>query len=436
MKSDAQAVTGRFYTPARLGLLFLAIAVLLLLRKPDLLGNPQLYAEDASVFFRDQVVSPWSAVFQPYNGQFHLIPRFIALLEALFPISVAPLVCAFLSVIVHAICLSVVFLPWNRWLIGNDLLRAAAAVVLATGLDGEAMIGFSGPLMWYLFLAGMLLLFRPDDPGPEPRWRSVARVGAMAAIGLSAAPMTVLAPFALWRAIRCRGLQRALAMTLLAAIVVQSFALVFSERSDRPPEPLAGVAMLLWQVAAATMISWAYAGFVTPLAGRNAGVALSALPSTGPPLFVVIGVAVLVTWLLTSSSRQQRARLAIALYAAISPLALALYGRNLVGLALTLNSNAAQTPARYVVLAGAVLVYMACLIIERLRLPPRFQAACLILVFTIGIIGNFSQPPYPDRHWKDAYPRISAWRSARAAGRVQRLVIPIEPLPWNMVFPN
>jgi hypothetical protein len=427
---------GEYHTRARFVLLFLFVALLLLLRKPDLVANPQLYAEDGSVFFRDQLVSPRTAVFFPYNGQFHLVPRVIALFESALPLPAVPLVCSMASIVIHALCLSVFFLPWNRWLISNDLLRAAVCLVLATALDGAEMIGFSGPLMWYLFLAGILLLFRPDDGSPRTAVGRSTAVAAMAVIALSAAPMLTVVPGAIWLAIRRRGVQRTIALAMLAGVVVQVFGLMFSHRSEQPAQPLAGYVMLAWQVATATVVSWTYAGVITPLAGKSGAIALSQLPSMGPPLFVVIGLAVLVTWLLTTSAPTERARLAIGLYLAVGTLASALYTRNLLVFSLTLNGNAPLLPPRYLVLAGALLVYMACLVIQRLPLPdPRLQAMCLVLVFAVGIHANFSQPPYQDFPWKATVPQIVNWRAARAEGKPKPLNVPIAPQLWTIDLP-
>ena len=378
-------MSGKYYTPARFGVLFCLLVVLLFLRKPDSLTNPQLYAEDGSVFLRDQLVSPWTAIGFPYNGQFHSLPRIVALFDSLFPMLAVPLICSIVSVLIQALCLSIFFLPWNRWLIENDLLRAAACLVLATAMDGAEMIGFSGPLMWYLFLVGILLLFRPESSAPQSaraRWMGVA---AMALIGMSVAPMVVIIPLAIWIAITRRGVQRALAVTLFSVMVVQLGALAFAPRTDHPA-PMTNALFLLSQVGTATVVSWAYAGVVTPLLGKSAAIVISRLPSIGPPLCVVIGLTALVTWLLTVLPLNQKLRLVIGLYLAIGPLASALYVRNLIGLSLSLNGNGPATPARYMVLAGAMLVYMVCLVIQRLPLrDPRLQAACLLLVFSLAI---------------------------------------------------
>jgi hypothetical protein len=184
------------------------------------------------------------------------------------------------------------------------------------------------------------------------------------------------------------------------------------------------------------VVSWVYAGVLTPLLGKSPAIVISRFPSIGPPLFAVIGLAIVVTWLLTVSPPHDRARLAFGLYLVLGTLASVLYTRNLIGLSLSLNGNGPATPARYAVLASALLVYMTCLLIQRLPLrDPRLQAACLVLVFALGIRYNFHQQPYADFHWKAAVPKIVAWRAARTEGRPNPLAIPIVPVPWAIYLP-
>jgi hypothetical protein len=429
-------MSGKYYSRARFVLLFVFLVMLLLLRKPDLLSNPQLYAEDATIFFRDQLLTPRSAVFYPYNGQFHLVPRLIALMEGVLPLAAAAVVCSMASILVHALCLSIFFLPWNRWLVANDLLRAGVCVVMATALDGTEMIGFSGPLMWYLFLAGMLILFRPEPGQPYSARRRWIQVAAMFVIAMSVAPMVILIPAAVWLLVKARGDRRFVAAALLAGLAVQCFALRYSERSDHPAVAAHGLLRLGWEVATGTVVSWIYPGVVTPLAGRNAAVALSQYPSIGPPLFVVIGLAMLLTWLLTIAAPKERLRLAIALYVALSTVASVLYTRNLLPFSQILNGNAPLLPARYFVLSGAALVYMVCLLIERLPLrDARLQPVCLLLIFAAGIAGNFSQAASVNFPWSAAAPQVEAWRAARAQGHPKAVAVPIAPPPWSIYLP-
>lgn len=427
---------GKYYTSARFALLFLFLVVLLLLRKPDLLASPQLYAEDATVFFRDQLVTPRIAVFLPYNGQFHLVPRLIALLETLLPIGAYAVFCSLASVLVQALCLGIFFMPWNRWLIPNDLLRAAVCVIMATALEGAEMIGFSGPLMWYLFLAGVLLLFRPQpaEPSPRRRWLSLA---SMFVIALSAAPLVTLGPAALWLAVKARGERRFVALAMLAGLFVQSFGLAFSARSDQRAIATKGILMLGWKLGTAVVVSWIYPGLITPLAGKSAAIFISQYPSIGPALCIVIVLSVLLTWMLTTAAPKERLRLVIAIYIALSTIASVLYTRNLIPFSEILTGHAPLLPPRYFVLAGALLLYIACLLIERLPLrDPRLQAGCLIVLFASGIYHNFSQPPYdPQFVWKNIVPRVEQWRMARAQGQSTPSAVLVAPAPWTIYLP-
>lgn len=430
-------MSGKYYTRNRFALLFLFLLLLLLFRKPDLLTNPQLYAEDATVFFRDQFVWPRLAFFYPYNGQFHLVPRFIALAETLFPMPAYAMVCTIASLLVHVTCLSIFFLPWNRWLVQNDLLRAAVCVVMATSLEGTEMIGFSGPLMWYLFLAGILLLFRPDSGLPDSPRRRWASVAAMFVIALSAAPMMPLAPIAIWRAIKQRGDRRAVALALLAGLVVQAFALIFGARTEQHALATAGILRLGWRLATATVISWIYPGILTPLAGRDASIYISQYPSIGPGLCIVIAVAIVLTWLLTTATLQDRLRIAVGVYLTLATLASVLYTRNLLGFSEMLTCNAPILPPRYFVVAGALLVYLVCLLLQRLPLrDPRLQALCLLLVFTSGIYQNFRQPPYGNFPWSAVVPQVKEWRTAREQGKPLPMSVPIAPAPWSIYLPG
>ncbi|HEX3745593.1 MAG TPA: hypothetical protein VHW09_16740 [Bryobacteraceae bacterium] len=306
---------------------------------------------------------------------------------------------------------------------------------MATTLDGSEMIGFSGPLMWFLYLVAILLLFRPEGDAPRSTTERAVVIAAIALIGLSVAPMVMMIPLAIWLLLKRHGFQKIVAAAFLFAMAFQMFALLFTPRTDHPAA-LSSPLYLIAQVSTATVVSLEYAGVLTPLVGKTESVEISRLPSIGPPLFVVIGLTVLVTWLLTVSSGRDRMRIAVGLYVVVGTLASVLYTRNLLGYSLTLNGNAPFLPARYMVLAGGVLAYIVCLLLQKLPLrDPRLQAACFMFVFAVGIHSNFHQPPYADFSWKTAVPKIAAWEAVHAAGKPDPMVIPIVPAPWSISLP-
>ena len=64
--------------PRRNGWVLAGLAGLLLLRRPDALAAPQLWAEDGSVFLLGQDAHGLAAVLHPYMGYLHTLPRLTA----------------------------------------------------------------------------------------------------------------------------------------------------------------------------------------------------------------------------------------------------------------------------------------------------------------------------------------------------------------------
>lgn len=62
-------------------ILALLVVLILFLRASDAFFNPQLWAEDGSVFLVQQREQGSVALFNQYSGYYHLVPRLIALLN-------------------------------------------------------------------------------------------------------------------------------------------------------------------------------------------------------------------------------------------------------------------------------------------------------------------------------------------------------------------
>src|SRR5262245_24303691 len=71
-------------TPWRFIWVFLLILTILVMRRPDAVYNPQFWAEDATVFFKQAFETPAaSTLVRPLGGYFHLVPRVVALVTVL-----------------------------------------------------------------------------------------------------------------------------------------------------------------------------------------------------------------------------------------------------------------------------------------------------------------------------------------------------------------
>lgn len=78
--------------PTDFGMTFLVVALLLLLKTPDSLTNPQFWAEDGAVFFQQQFGHGLPQLFNVYNGYLHIIPRAVAWIATFFSYQDSPLV--------------------------------------------------------------------------------------------------------------------------------------------------------------------------------------------------------------------------------------------------------------------------------------------------------------------------------------------------------
>jgi hypothetical protein len=415
-----------FYTSRRFAVLFLLLWMLLILRKPDMLTNPQLFAEDGAIFLADQLMHPGTALIIPYNGYLHIVPRLIALIESLFAISAVPLICAVLTTGVQSFCFSVFFLPWNRHIVGSDPLRAAACVVMATTFEGEETLSFSGVLMWYLFFVAVLLLYRPAEGRAGSRW-----LGVVALCGFSCAPLMVIFPCAAWRIWRCRGEQRLRALVLCGTLAIQFACFALTPRTDHPASTGEGLFLLTTRVGTATLVTWLYRGILAPLIGKDLSKAMNDLPSIGMTLIAYTCAVAAVTWLFLRSGAKERRYLFFALYTALGAIAMSLFVRNLLGLAQSMTGILLFTAPRYFILASILSVYIACLALQRSSVRPALQPALLLLIFALGIRGNFPVPPYPDFHWKTYVPAIESWKRTRA----ETLTVPIAPAPRAILLP-
>jgi hypothetical protein len=417
---------GEFYTPRRFIVLFLLLWTLLVLRKPDMLTNPQLFAEDGGAFFGEQLVHPGTALIHPYNGYLHVVPRLIALIESLFAVSAAPVICALLTTAVQAFCFAVFFQPWNRHIIASDLLRAAACLVMTVAFEGEEAVSFSGVLMWYLFFVAVLLLYRPAEDRIRPLWLVV-----MALCGLSCAPLLVILPFAAWRVWKSEGEQRALALVLCGTLVIQLAVFAVSPRTDHPASLGGSLFLFTTRVGTSTLITWLYRGVLAPSIGKDISKAMNDLPSIGMTLITYTAMVVALTWLMLRIGVKERLYLAFAMYAALGTIALSLFVRNLLWMAQSITGILLFTAPRYFILASILSVYIVCMVLGRSSWRPEVQAAVLLGVFALGIRGNFSVPAYPDFHWKTYVPAIESWRRTHAGS----LVVPVAGAPWVIRLP-
>lgn len=66
------------------------VTLILLIRDYDSFFNPQFFAEDGQIFFAQQQKLGYKAIFVPYGGYYHVVPRLVAFISDFFPLYYTP----------------------------------------------------------------------------------------------------------------------------------------------------------------------------------------------------------------------------------------------------------------------------------------------------------------------------------------------------------
>ncbi|HLK12712.1 MAG TPA: hypothetical protein VKW76_15160 [Candidatus Binatia bacterium] len=192
----------------------------LLARRPSVLRSPQLWAEDGTVFFHDELV--WGfrrAVLRPYAGYVLVTPRAVAGLLAFLPVRATAWCYAVFSLIVGAVACAWFARAEYRRVVSDDGTRAAMCLATAAVATGGEIIGNLCNVQWYLLWLGYLLILAPL---PRGSWGKAGYVAAWWAIGLCTPGALALAPLWILRLILrpARGERLCGALCLLPSLLL------------------------------------------------------------------------------------------------------------------------------------------------------------------------------------------------------------------------
>lgn len=167
----ASAVTGR----SKSGVAVAILATLIyFIRDRHQFSNPQLWAEDATVFLALSVREAVLNFVQPYAGYFHFAPRAIALLGAFFPVSLAPVV-FFYGAVAAAVASCVAIYLMARTL--PERLRLLFALAPLLVLPAGELYGSITNIQWFFGAAfGVLLLTYRGDTFRSRGWLVMAAI--------------------------------------------------------------------------------------------------------------------------------------------------------------------------------------------------------------------------------------------------------------------
>lgn len=174
------------------GLMFLIAAIAIISRRPDVLSNPQFYAEGGTWYAQAYNLGWLHTVALPEGGYLQGFPRLVAGLCLLIPLQFAPLLMNIFGIGIQALPITLLLSArCSGW--GSLTVRLClAGVYLALPNSAEIDVVLTNA-QWHLALAACLLAFaRPPPPGNWP-WK-VFDVTLMALSGLTGPFSIILAP--------------------------------------------------------------------------------------------------------------------------------------------------------------------------------------------------------------------------------------------------
>lgn len=214
------------------------LAVVLFLRKPDSLLNPQFLAEDGNAFFQEAYDHGlWWTLPRPMTGYLHTLPRLVAGLAVLFPLRAAPLIFNLGAFLIQM--LPVLYLlsdRMGRW-IPDRRLRVVVALLYVTVPNSYETYVNLVDSQWNLALVGLLLLIA--DP-PQGRLGKAGDLLLLVLFSCTGPFTVILLPLALLNLLQQRHGARQRWFATQAAIVAVGAAvqIFFILTHGRPPSPV------------------------------------------------------------------------------------------------------------------------------------------------------------------------------------------------------
>ena len=225
---ESSARPPRWFERTSFALLLVVLAVVL--RRPDALFHPQFELEDGAVFFGQNYNFGWHAIFIPYSGYLHLIPRLVAFAAGALPLVLQPAAYVYTALAVLLAVTARLFRPGVRL---PRKLWLALAIVLTVRGTGESLVNLAS-VQWFLALVPVLLIL--EDATARSRRRAVWDLVVLALIGLSTPIVALCAPLFAWRLVRTRS--RWSALCLGAAVATGMIQQWFHHRQPVDPSVL------------------------------------------------------------------------------------------------------------------------------------------------------------------------------------------------------
>jgi hypothetical protein len=383
------------------------VLLILFVRKPDSFLNPQLWAEDGSIFFAQQVELGARAHLLPYAGTFNEVPRIVASIATLLPYRFAPVVYNAAAVLVLLALVLKLYSP-RLGLSGGGAdgrpcpLPFALAVVLVPHPGGEIFACLAN-VQWLLALLLLVLVLQKNATTAA---EAAGDALLVLCAGLTGPFMFFALPLFGWKLWR-RGSRLDLPALGIAVgtAALQLWALLHSSLQAPPPIPAEPG---IWVRLVGHRL------FGTLLVGPQVTYRLSPVFVACAGLLILAGIL----WALRRSPEAfERAVLSLLFAAAVVAGA---FAKHVASPGLLLPWGNA---ARYFFIPAVVLAWCLLLVLFTGRGAPRFLAPIVLAaLLSSSLLSAFQSPPLDDLWWEEDAERIG--------GPEPEVWIPINPQGW------
>jgi len=374
-------------------------AIVLVSRRPDMVVHPQFWAEDAYFFERAYTIG-WRALFVPYAGYFHTIPRLVGLLAVHCDPAFAP---GLFVGAAAALTLYVAARTQSRRSPFSGFVWSALAVVMIP--DAFEILLTIVNLQWIL-AGGLFLLLVAQDA--ETTAQKIHDLSVAVLLSLTG-PFSVI--FASLFAIRAWR-RRSRASTWLAAIVGTCAAIQAWSIVTHPlPRETGAIQPRFLLADTGTRI------FGSLTFGRWLPADLSLTAATMMGVVTLMAVA-----LLAARPGPQRVERTLVGFGFFGLLASSLYRCRF-------SLPALENPpfgARYFFPLQLAVVWLVIHALGAQRRSIAIASAMFLVITFVANLPRLRERALVDQHWADAVPKIRAGEA---------VVVPINPPGWTMALP-
>lgn len=400
-------------------LLILVCAAIVIVRRPDVVMNPQFWAEDGKVWFANaNNLGVLHSLLLPQNGYLQTVSRLVAAVATVVPIKFAPLVFNLAAVAIQILPVMLLNGKRGRVLVPSTAARIVISLLyLAQPYTTEVHANLTNA-QWHLAVSAALVLCFKDWRG---KLQKMLDVSLFALFGLSGPFCILLLPVAAWLLYRRRDPRTTWLVALLAvATVIQTSLAIPQMGVSRAVAPLGAS----WEVF--TRVTGGQIVLAGLLGNAWTHVYLSPYWREAPllPLSVMFaGIGILARAMRSGSTEA----------ACFISFTLLVFGAALLSpqLASTAQWEVWQVPhagERYSFLPilGLYVALVVLVVCDSKKMVRRFAVIALGIVFIVAIPASWRIRPFQDlefQRYADEYLRAQP-------GDVVR--IPLNPPGWFM----